>query len=138
VKEFTPKDLWDVENAIPKILKEAAKWFCEFSLMEKTPDHTVFLGVREKTGTSTLSKIFADLRGQLQRSGYMNEVFTFIDATHLISSLFQNRQKSSLPWIGKKCIHYLHASPVFQHKKMCCFGGVHGIGLARSTKNDKK
>ena len=31
-----------------------------------------------------LSKIFEDMKQQLKK-GYMNEVFTFTDATHLIS-----------------------------------------------------
>src|SRR4051794_21359470 len=34
----------------------AAKWFCDFSLMEYTPDHTVFSKMRTKIGASKLSK----------------------------------------------------------------------------------
>jgi transposase len=63
----------------------AAKWFCDFKLRERTPDYSLFSTIRKKIGASVLSKIFADLRDQLRRKGYMNEVFTFIDATHLIS-----------------------------------------------------
>ena len=32
-----------------------------------------------------MSEIFSDFRDQLKKKGYMNEVVTFIDATHLIS-----------------------------------------------------
>jgi IS5 family transposase len=79
------EDLSDRE--LERFLTEntAAKWFCGFKLTEKTPDHTVFTHARTKIGASTLSKIFADMRDQLRKKGYMNEVFTFIDATHLIA-----------------------------------------------------
>lgn len=63
----------------------AAKWFCDFSLTDSTPDHTVFCKMRKKIGPSLLSKIFANFRDQLRSNGYMSEVFTFVDATHLIS-----------------------------------------------------
>lgn len=63
----------------------AAKWFCDFDLTEDTPDHTVFSKMRKKIGTEKLSKIFSLFRDQLRSKGYMSEVFTFVDATHLIS-----------------------------------------------------
>ncbi len=63
----------------------AAKWFCHFDLSEKTPDHTVFCKIRQKIGTVFLSKIFAQLRDQLKSQGLMNEVFSFVDASHLIA-----------------------------------------------------
>src|SRR6185436_9609948 len=37
----------------------AAKWFCDFSLTESTPDHTVFSKIRIKIGANKLSKIFS-------------------------------------------------------------------------------
>ncbi len=74
----------------------AGKWFCDFSLTEKTPDHTVFSKMRKKIGTNLLSKIFSIFRDQLRSSGYMSEVFTFVDATHLISkaSLWEERDEA--------------------------------------------
>ena len=74
----------------------SAKWFCHFTLSEKTPDHTVFCKIRTKIGTTLLSKIFADLRDQLKKQGLMNEVFTFVDATHLISkaNLWKERDQA--------------------------------------------
>jgi IS5 family transposase len=74
----------------------AAKWFCDFSLMESTPDHTVFSKVRTKIGASKLSKIFGMFRDQLRSKGYMGEVFTFVDASHLISkaSLWEERDEA--------------------------------------------
>ena len=74
----------------------AARWFCGFDLTAKTPDHSVFGRVRSKIGTSKLSKIFTLLRDQLKSQGYMSEVFTFVDATHLISKvgLWKERDKA--------------------------------------------
>jgi IS5 family transposase len=63
----------------------SAKWFCGFSLTEKTPDHTVFCAFRKRLGAQNLSEIFAVLRDQLKARGLMNEVFSFVDATTLIS-----------------------------------------------------
>lgn len=73
-----------------------AKWLCEFSLVEKTPDHSVFGNARKRIGTQRLSKIFNLLKEQLKKKGYMNEVFTFIDASHLISksTLWKERDKA--------------------------------------------
>lgn len=74
----------------------AAKLFCEFDLTENTPDHTVFSKMRSKIGTERLSKIFSKLRDQLRSNGYMSEVFTFVDATHLISkaALWEERDEA--------------------------------------------
>lgn len=76
----------------------AAKWFCDFDLREKTPDHTVFSRLRSKIGTNKLSEIFALFRDQLRTAGYMSEVFTFIDATHLISkaNLWEERDEARM------------------------------------------
>ena len=73
-----------------------AKWLCSFSLVEKTPDHSVFGNARKRIGTKRLAKIFNLLRSQLKEKGYMNEVFTFIDASHLISkaTLWKERDKA--------------------------------------------
>ncbi|NGX32162.1 MAG: hypothetical protein K1060chlam4_00203, partial [Candidatus Anoxychlamydiales bacterium] len=56
----------------------------------------VFCQTRKKIGTNVLSKIFADLRDQLKKQGLMNEVFSFVDATHLISkaNLWKERDKA--------------------------------------------
>ena len=74
----------------------AARWFCGFNLRDNTPDHTVFCQLRKKVGTNILSKIFADLRDQLKDQGLMSEVFTFVDATHLIAkaNLWEERDKA--------------------------------------------
>ena len=74
----------------------AAKWFCDFELTESTPDYTVFSKLRTKIGTNKLSKIFAIFREQLRCQGYMSEVFTFVDASHLITkaNLWEERDEA--------------------------------------------
>ena len=74
----------------------AAKWFCDFDLTESTPDYSVFSKFRSKIGTNLLSKIFSIFRNQLKSQGYMSEVFTFVDASHLISkaNLWEERDKA--------------------------------------------
>jgi IS5 family transposase len=74
----------------------AAKWFCDFDLTEATPDYSVFSKVRTKIGTNMLSKIFRLFREQLRSKGYMSEVFTFVDASHLISkaNLWEERDEA--------------------------------------------
>lgn len=54
-------------------------------IRENTPDHTVFSKARCRIGTNKLSKIFAKLREQLQKQGYISEVFNFVDSSSLIS-----------------------------------------------------
>jgi len=73
----------------------AAKWFCGFSLSEATPDFSVFSRARSRIGTNKLSKIFTLLRDQMQRKGFMSEVFTFVDASHLVSkaALWEERDE---------------------------------------------
>lgn len=90
------EDLSDRE--LERYLEEntAAKWFCGFGLLEKTPRYNVFSQVRARIGTSLLAKIFQALKKQLISRGYMNEVFTFVDASQLISKaqLWAERDKA--------------------------------------------
>lgn len=90
------EDLSDRELEVFLQENTAGKWFCGFLLNEDTPDHTVFSRARKKIGTDLLSKIFENLRDQLKTQGYMNEVFTFVDASHLIAkaSLWEERDEA--------------------------------------------
>ncbi len=74
----------------------AAKWFCGFDLTESNPDYSVFSKLRSKIGTNLLSRIFTEFRDQLRSQGYMSEVFTFVDASHLISkaNLWEERDEA--------------------------------------------
>lgn len=90
------EDLSDRE--LEKFLSDnnAAKLFCDFGLTEKTPDHSVFSRARKRIKATTLSKIFSDLREQLKKAGIIREVFSFVDATHLVAkaNLWDERDKA--------------------------------------------
>jgi IS5 family transposase len=51
----------------------AARWFANFRLDDKTPDHTLSCKARKKIGTKLLSDIFAELRNQLKAKGLIGE-----------------------------------------------------------------
>jgi len=74
----------------------AAKWFCGFGLLEKTPDFTTLCKFRSLVGTKNMSRLFNEVKRQLQTQGHCAEVFTFIDASALVSklSLWEERDKA--------------------------------------------
>jgi transposase, IS5 family len=86
------------DRELQRFLQEntSGKWFCNFGLSENTPDFTVFSRLRKRIGANNLSKIFEVLREQLRAKGVMSEVFTFVDASHLISkaNLWQERDEA--------------------------------------------
>lgn len=86
------------DRELEKFLQEnnAAKWFCGFSLVDRTPNYSVFSKIRQRIGVKRLSKIFSCLRDQLKTQGLMNEVFSFVDASSLISKaqLWEERDKA--------------------------------------------
>ncbi len=89
------EDLSDRE--LERFLQEnnAGKWFCGFGLATVTPGFSLFSKVRARIGASRLSLLFAAIRDSLKANGYMSEVFTFVDATHLIAKarLWKERDK---------------------------------------------
>lgn len=86
------------DRELERLIQEntAAKWFCGFGLAEETPTYSVFSKIRQRIGTHRLSKIFSELRDQLKSQGLMNEVFSFVDASHLISkaNLWKERDEA--------------------------------------------
>jgi IS5 family transposase len=74
----------------------AAKWFCGFGLLEKTPDYTTICKYRNLVGTKQMGRLFVEVKRQLQAQGHCTEVFTFIDSSALISklSLWEERDRA--------------------------------------------
>ena len=72
------------------------KWFCGFTLLEKTPDYTTICKFRNMLGQEKIQLVFDELKRQLKEQGYMAEVFTFVDASALISRLamWEERDKA--------------------------------------------
>lgn len=97
------EDLSDRE--LERFLQEntCAKWFCGFGLCDSTPSFTLFGKVRNRIGTSRLSKLFSAIRDALKAQGYMSEVFSFVDASHLIAkaSLWKERDKAIADKVSK-------------------------------------
>lgn len=74
----------------------AGKWFCGFSLAEKTPDFTTICKFRNSIGTAGMEKMFKEVKRQLQAKNYASEVFTFVDSSALVSklNLWEERDKA--------------------------------------------
>jgi IS5 family transposase len=90
------EDLSDRE--LERFLEEnlAAKLFCGFSLEDDTPDYSTFSVVRGRVGLSEVANFFNAVRASLMDAGLVREIFTFVDATQLISKLdlWQERDKA--------------------------------------------
>lgn len=56
-------------------------------LGEKAPDHSYFGDFRKRLGTERLMDIFSQVRKSLREMGLIREIFTFVDASQLISKL---------------------------------------------------
>ena len=97
------EDLSDRE--LERFLQEntAGKYFCGFSLMEKTPDHSYFSELRKRIGTAGVSDMFNLLGKKLRAKGLVSEVFTFVDASQMISkaALWEERDKAIAQGIEK-------------------------------------
>jgi transposase, IS5 family len=74
----------------------AAKLFCDFSLISKTPDHSLFGRLRKSISTTALASIFNSVREQLKQKGLVREIFTFVDSSQLVSKihLWNERDKA--------------------------------------------
>lgn len=90
------EDLSDRE--LERFLQEnnAGKYFCGFTLREKTPDHSYLSGLRKKIGTARLADLFNLLGDKLKGKGLANNVFTFVDASQMISKvcLWEERDRA--------------------------------------------
>jgi IS5 family transposase len=90
------EDLSDRE--LERFLAEnnSAKFFCSFTLTEKTPDHSYFSELRKKIGTEKLAKLFNKFGDKLREKGLVSNAFTFVDASKMISkiSLWNERDEA--------------------------------------------
>jgi len=90
------EDLSDRE--LERFLREnnTGKWFAEFGLTDKTPDHTTFCKFRKVLGTKRMGQVFEAVNAQLTANGMIKDVFTFVDATALTSKLnvWEERDKA--------------------------------------------
>jgi len=90
------EDLSDrqMENALKENV--AMKWFCGFGLTAPTPDHSYFGKLRSRIGTEKLAELFNQINMQLKAKNLIGSVFTFVDATGIVSkiALWEERDKA--------------------------------------------
>lgn len=84
----------EMEAAVRENL--AIRWFCGFSLTEKTPDHSYFGKFRKRIGTQHLADIFNSTNEKLRKERLFGNIFYFIDASAIISktALWEERDKA--------------------------------------------
>jgi IS5 family transposase len=74
----------------------AIRWFCGFSLNEKTSDHSYFGKFRKRIGTQHFADIFNSINERLRKEGLFGNIFHFIDASTIIakSALWEERDRA--------------------------------------------
>ncbi|NCS68198.1 transposase [Candidatus Peregrinibacteria bacterium] len=84
----------EMEAAVRENL--AIRWFCGFSLTDKTPDHSYFGKFRKRVGAKCLAEIFNSINNRLQKEGLFGNIFYFIDASAIITktALWEERDKA--------------------------------------------
>src|SRR3989339_190341 len=72
------------------------RWFCGFGLTENTPDHSYFGKLRKRIGPEKLAEIFHKTNEAMKKKNLFGEVFTFIDASSIITktALWEERDKA--------------------------------------------
>src|SRR3989338_224613 len=86
------------DREMEKCVKEnlAVRWFAGFGLLEQTPDHTYFCKLRKRIGAQKLYDIFSGINKHLESLGLFGNVFTFIDASAIVTktALWDERDKA--------------------------------------------
>jgi transposase, IS5 family len=86
------------DRQMEKAVKEnlAIRWFAGFGLCEETPDYSYFSKLRRRIGPSRLSNIFKTINQELESQGLFGNVFTFIDASAIVSktALWEERDQA--------------------------------------------
>jgi IS5 family transposase len=84
----------EMERAIKENI--AIRWFCGFGIKEETPDHTYFCKLRKRIGAKRVADMFNEVNKILKGYGLFGNVFTFIDASSVVSKthLWEERDKA--------------------------------------------
>lgn len=86
------------DRQMEKVLEEnvAVKWFCGFTLLEETPDHSYFGKLRQRFGTHNIANIFNTVNEILRSKGLFGDFFKFIDASSIITktALWKERDRA--------------------------------------------
>jgi transposase, IS5 family len=86
------------DREMEKAVKEniAIRWFCGFGLSETTPDYSYFSKLRKRIGAKRVADFFKNINAILESRGLFGNVFTFIDASSIISktALWEERDEA--------------------------------------------
>lgn len=84
----------EMEKAVRENL--AIRWFCGFGLTDQTPDYSYFCKLRKRLGTKRIATLFNNVNATLEARGLFGNVFTFIDASSIISktALWEERDRA--------------------------------------------
>lgn len=84
----------EMEKAVRENL--AIRWFCGFNLTERTPDYSYFSKLRKRLGTKRIANLFGEVNATLEARGLFGNVFTFIDASSIITktALWEERDRA--------------------------------------------
>jgi IS5 family transposase len=86
------------DRNMEKALREnlAVTWFCGFGLTDATPDFSYFSKLRKRIGTKRIATMFKEINATLETHGLFGNVFTFIDASTIITkaALWEERDKA--------------------------------------------
>lgn len=80
--------------------RSSARWFCNFGLLEKTPDHPWFGEFRDSLGSDGLKNIIDVMREAMTESGQFRGAFTHIYADNLESKLKEWSERDGVPAAG--------------------------------------
>ena len=75
------------DRQMERFLQEniAAKYFCNFGLIEQTPDRSYFSKFRERIGTHQVSLIFKRVVEALRQESIVREIYTFVDSSKIVA-----------------------------------------------------
>ena len=107
------------DRELERFLQEnlAGKLFCGFELTEDTPDFSTFSTLRDRFGAKGVADFFNSVRQCLEDAGLVREVFTFVDATHLITKLDTWNERDKTIKAGEKKLTNLNVAKVARDKE---------------------
>ncbi len=80
---------WDdySDRQMEQALQEniAVRWFCGWGIEEVAPRHSYFGKLRKRLGTERIADLFREVTAEMERHGLVGNVFTFIDASTIIT-----------------------------------------------------
>lgn len=86
------------DRQMEKAIKEnmSVRWFCDFGLLQETPDYSYFSKLRTRIGTEKITELFNRINSILNDYGLFGNVFAFIDASAVVTktALWKERDEA--------------------------------------------